>query len=198
MTSNIGTKEAKQRGPGIGFTSSEKDMTKSIIDKELGKKFPPEFINRIDDVIYFNALTKDNIKSIIDIEVGLFSKRLNDNGIELNMSDSAKDFLFEKGYSDTFGARQLRRTLQKYIQDEISIKIITKEIKSGDVVIVSKSETEDKLVFEAGISENVIDELEVVQSDVLQLESEITTGVDVMTEDKPKRKYTKKKDTDNI
>lgn len=145
MTSNIGSKESKLRGAGIGFNSDKQVMSKSIVEKELKKKFSPEFLNRIDEVVHFDSLSKDNIKSIIDIELDNFRNRLIDNNIDIELDETAKDFIFEKGWDEDMGARPLKRAIQKYIQDEVSIKIITKEVVNGDKIIIAKSQTEDKL-----------------------------------------------------
>jgi len=147
MTSNIGSKEAKARGNGIGFGFEKGQMSKGVVDKELKRKFAPEFLNRIDEIISFNSLDKENIKNIIDIEIAKFISRLKDNGIELELDETTKDFLFEKGWDEEMGARPLKRAIQKYIEDEISVKLITKEIKSGDKVRVVKSLTEENLEF---------------------------------------------------
>ena len=147
MTSNIGSREAKLRGSGIGFSTEKGSMSKSIIEKELKRKFAPEFINRIDEIINFNSLDKDNIKSIIDIELSKFVKRLSDTGIIVELDETTKDFLFEKGWDADMGARPLKRAIQKYIEDEMSVKMLTKEIKIGDKIKVVKSLTDDNLEF---------------------------------------------------
>lgn len=145
MTSNIGSKESKLRGGGIGFNSDKQIMGKSIVEKELKKKFSPEFLNRIDEVVHFDSLDKNNIRKIIDIEISNFKNRLVDNNIDFELDDTAKDFILEKGWDEDMGARPLKRAIQKYIQDEISLKIITKDIKSGDKVFISHKENSDKL-----------------------------------------------------
>ena len=147
MTSNIGSREAKLRGNGIGFSREEGVMSKSIIDKELKKKFAPEFLNRIDEVVSFNSLGKEQIKNIIDIEVAKFIVKLKDLNIEIELDETTKDFLFEKGWDAENGARPLKRAIQKYIEDEISVKMITKEVKKGDKIKIVKSLSEDKLEF---------------------------------------------------
>jgi ATP-dependent Clp protease ATP-binding subunit ClpC len=147
MTSNIGSREAKLRGNGIGFSKEEGTMSKSIIDKELKKKFAPEFLNRIDEIISFNSLGKEEIKNIIDIEISKFVARLKDNNIEIELDDTTKDFLFEKGWDAEMGARPLKRAIQKYIEDEIAVKLLMKELRPNDRVKIIKSLTEDKLEF---------------------------------------------------
>lgn len=147
MTSNIGSKEAKASGGGIGFNIDKAVTSKSIVEKELKKRFTPEFLNRVDETVYFNPLSEDNIKSIIDIELNKFNKRLDESNITLELDETAKDFIFEMGWDEDMGARPLKRAIQKYIQDEISVMIITKEVESGDKLTAMKSLTEDKLEF---------------------------------------------------
>lgn len=147
MTSNIGSREASSRGGGIGFTSDKNVMSKSIIEKALKSKFAPEFLNRIDNIVSFNSLDKDNIKTIIELELEGFIGKLTENGIGIELDDTTKEFLFEKGWDEDMGARPLKRAIQKYIEDEISVMLITKEIKSGDIIQVTKSLSEDKLEF---------------------------------------------------
>lgn len=149
MTSNIGSREAKIRGKGIGFNSNKDggSLSKSIIEKQIKNKFAPEFLNRIDEIINFNSLDKENIKSIIDIELNKFSKKIEELGISIELTDESKEFLFEKGWDADMGARPLKRAIQKYIEDEISIKIITKEIKKGDKIKIVKSLDDDILDF---------------------------------------------------
>jgi ATP-dependent Clp protease ATP-binding subunit ClpC len=148
MTSNVGTKEAKLRGSGIGFTDSKVLMNRSIIEGELKKKFAPEFLNRIDEVVFFESLSKDNIKKIIDIELEKFLKKLNDSGISLELDETAKDYLFLKGWDENYGARPLKRAIQKYIIDEMSMMLLMKEIKSGDKIkAVKATSDDDKLEF---------------------------------------------------
>jgi len=149
MTSNVGSREAKARGGGIGFTDNSDQVTAGILERELKKKFSPEFLNRIDNIVQFDPLGKEQIKTIIDLELDNFIKRLQDNGLELILDDTAKDFLFEKGWDADLGARPLKRAIQKYIEDEISIKLIMKEFNEGDTIKVYKSadKEEDSLTF---------------------------------------------------
>jgi ATP-dependent Clp protease ATP-binding subunit ClpC len=148
MTSNIGSREAKARGGGIGFIDNKTAMNKSIVSKELKKKFPPEFLNRVDEVVHFESLTKDHIKSIIELELFSFISRLTDRNIEMTLDESAVNFLIEKGWDEEMGARPLRRAIQRYIEDEISVKLIMKEIVSGDKLTVLKAlGDEEKLEF---------------------------------------------------
>jgi len=137
MTSNAGSRKVKDFGTGIGFSSSarsesvQKDKN-DVIDKELKKIFSPEFLNRIDEVIMFNSLGKDQIGKIVDVEVKSTIQRLKDIGYEINITQSLKDYLFEQGYDENFGARPLKRAIQKYIEDYITDAIINEEVKVGD------------------------------------------------------------------
>ena len=135
MTSNAGSRKLKDFGTGIGFSlksdNSQKDKN-DVIDKELKKLFAPEFLNRIDEVIMFNSLTKENIGNIVDVEVKSTLERLKEIGYEVNITPSLKDYLFEKGYDPDYGARPLKRAIQKNIEDKITDAIINEEVKVGD------------------------------------------------------------------
>ena len=148
MTSNVGSREAKNRGAGIGFNTSKSEMNNTIVDKALKDKFAPEFLNRIDEIINFNALTEDNIKSIINLELNKFIKKVNENGLELIFDDSAKEFLFTKGWDEDMGARPLKRAIQKYVEDEISLLYMTGVVKIGYTIKVSKNTEKDELSFD--------------------------------------------------
>jgi len=137
MTSNAGSRKVKDFGTGIGFSlntdDSQKDKNK-VIDKELKKIFSPEFLNRIDEVIMFNSLTKENIGNIVDVEIKSTIQRLKEIGYEIHITKSLKDYLFENGYDEEYGARPLKRSIQKNIEDNITDAIINEEIKVGDRV----------------------------------------------------------------
>lgn len=148
MTSNVGSRESKNRGAGIGFNTSKSEMNNTIVDKALKDKFAPEFLNRIDDIINFNALTEYNIKSIINLELNKFIKKVNENGLELIFDDSAKEFLFTKGWDEDMGARPLKRAIQKYVEDEISLLYMTGIVKIGYTIKVSKNTEKDELSFD--------------------------------------------------
>ena len=142
MTSNIGARELKEFGQGIGFNTSAKqknsqDNTKAIIEKALKRSFSPEFLNRIDDIIIFNNLNKENINQIIDIEINSLLKRIKTLGYTIKISKEAKDFIADKGFDDKFGARPLKRAIQKYFEDPLSEEIINAQIKEGDTIKVS-------------------------------------------------------------
>lgn len=141
MTSNIGTRQLKDFGAGVGFNTSARkqsgnELAKSVIQKALKNAFAPEFLNRIDDVILFNQLTQDDIHKIIDIELkGLYS-RVEQLGYKLKINPKAKDFIAGKGYDVQYGARPLKRAIQKYLEDEMAEVILKAEIIEGDQLTV--------------------------------------------------------------
>ena len=133
MTSNIGSRKLKDFGSGIGFNFGDDQKNKNdVINKELKKHFSPEFLNRVDETIIFNPLTKENIGSIVDVEIKTTIHRLKDIGYEITITQSLKDYLFEQGYDEEYGARPLKRAIQKYIEDRITDAIINEEVKVGD------------------------------------------------------------------
>ncbi len=145
MTSNIGSRQLKDFGTGVGFSTSAREaekaeMERDVIEKALKKSFAPEFLNRIDDIIYFNSLQRDDIHKIIDIELkGLF-KRIRTMGYEITIDDAAKDYLVKKGWDAQFGARPLKRAIQRYIEDDLAEEIIKADILAGNTIhITTKS-----------------------------------------------------------
>jgi ATP-dependent Clp protease ATP-binding subunit ClpC len=152
MTSNIGTRELKDFGSGVGFKSpssesSPNDYARSVIQKALKKAFAPEFLNRIDDIVMFNSLTRDHIHKIIDIELkGLF-ERIHNLGYNIQLSSAAKDFVAEKGYDIQYGARPLKRAIQKHLEDEMAEVIIKSEIQVGDTILVGYSKKSDEITI---------------------------------------------------
>ena len=152
MTSNIGVRQLKDFGTGVGFTTTsklenEEEANKAVIEKALKKTFSPEFLNRIDDVVIFNSLSKDNIFHIIDILMKGVMKRLTNLGFSLELTEKAKSFLADKGYDVQFGARPLHRAIQKYLEDPLAEEILNMQIKSGDVLIADVNEESSKLFF---------------------------------------------------
>ena len=150
MTSNIGARQLKDFGQGVGFGTAAKisqadDNSKSIIENALKKAFAPEFLNRIDDVIVFNALEKHDIDLIIEIELKKLYARVKELGYNLNLSDRAKAFIAEKGFDKQFGARPLKRAIQKYVEDALAEEIITSKITSGDEIYMDLDETSQEL-----------------------------------------------------
>jgi ATP-dependent Clp protease ATP-binding subunit ClpC len=152
MTSNIGARQLKDFGAGVGFATqakvgAEDENTKSVIEKALKRTFSPEFLNRIDDVIIFNSLTKEHIYTIIDITMKSVLKRLENLGFSLELTDEAKGFLAEKGYDQQFGARPLHRAIQKYLEDPLAEEILNMNIHNGDVLIADLDKENQKLIF---------------------------------------------------
>ena len=154
LTSNIGTRQISEFGHGIGFDTSAKkatrdEQTKSILQKALQKTFAPEFLNRIDDVIMFNSLSKEDIHKIIDLELKGLYTRVNSLGFELKITNAAKDFIAERGFDANFGARPLKRAIQKYLEDPMAEILIRANLSEGDTIYVgfnqAKSEIKIKL-----------------------------------------------------
>lgn len=148
LTSNIGTRQLKEFGDGVGFgTSAKKDTAderaKSTIENAMKKTFAPEFLNRIDDIIVFNSLSREDIYNIIDIELEKLYKRLSDLGYDLQLTEEAKNFIAEKGFDKDFGARPLKRAIQKYIEDPMAEEIINSEISEGDKLLLDLNEAKD-------------------------------------------------------
>jgi ATP-dependent Clp protease ATP-binding subunit ClpC len=140
MTSNIGTRQLKEFGKGIGFSQpgqSNTDYTKGVIQKALTRTFAPEFINRIDDVIHFEQLSKESILQIIDLELVSFHQRVENLGYLLTISDDAKKFIAAEGYDVQFGARPLKRAIQKYLEDELAELILGGNLKQGDRITIN-------------------------------------------------------------
>ena len=150
MTSNVGARQVKDFGKGLGFeTASQKaqssDIEKSVIEKELKKIFSPEFLNRVDDIVIFNALEKKDIRKIVDIELSKLTKRIDDLGYKIEISNSAKDFIVEKGFDRKYGARPLNRAIQKYIEDLLAENVVTNKIKEGDKILIDKLKEKKEL-----------------------------------------------------
>ena len=150
MTSNIGVKKIQDFGSGVGFgttakKSQEDSFTKKTIINALQKKFAPEFLNRIDEVIIFNALSKENIHKIIDIELSKLYQRIEELGYKIKLSKKAKDFLAEKGYDKKYGARPLKRTIQKHVEDLIASEILNSMINEGDTINIDHSSGKEEL-----------------------------------------------------
>ena len=142
MTSNIGARDVQDFGAGIGFetksrTDNINENLNSTIDKALQRTFNPEFINRLDDIIIFNSLTKDDLYKIIDINLQKLYLKANEIGYSIKLTDKAKDFLIEKGYNPKYGARPLERAIQKYLEDVIAEEILSGELKKGDIIIAN-------------------------------------------------------------
>jgi len=149
MTSNIGTRELKDFGQGVGFATKARqdaanEYSKGVIHKALKRAFAPEFLNRIDDVVLFNTLSKEDIYKIIDIELKGLYDRVFALGFGIKLSDSAKDYVLEKGYDIQYGARPLKRAIQKYLEDPMAETIIKSNLVEGDTMMVDfDKETEE-------------------------------------------------------
>ena len=152
MTSNIGARQLKDFGEGVGFATASKhehqdEANKAVIEKALKRTFSPEFLNRIDDIVIFNSLSKDHIFQIIDILMTSVMKRLTNLGFNLELTPEAKEFIADKGYDQQFGARPLHRAIQKYLEDPLAEEILSMNIKQGDVVVADLDKEKSKLVF---------------------------------------------------
>ena len=150
MTSNVGARQVKDFGKGLGFeTASQKaqssDIEKNVIEKELKKIFSPEFLNRVDDIVIFNALEKKEIRKIVEIELSKLLKRIDNLGYKIEISNSAKDFLVEKGFDRKYGARPLNRAIQKYVEDLLAENVVTNKIKEGDKILIDKLKEKKEL-----------------------------------------------------
>ena len=148
MTSNIGARQVKDFGKGLGFeTASQKaqssDIEKSVIEKELKKIFSPEFLNRVDDIVIFNALEKEDIRKIVDIELSKLIKRIDNLGIKSKYL-ILQGFLVEKGFDRKYGA-PLNRAIQKYIEDLLAENVVTNKIKEGDKILIDKIKEKKEL-----------------------------------------------------
>lgn len=152
MTSNIGVRQLKEFGDGVGFATATRmqnaeENNKAVIEKALKRTFSPEFLNRIDDVVVFNALNKENIFNIIDILMKGVAKRLQNLGFSLELTTEAKEFIGDKGYDVQYGARPLHRAIQKYLEDPLAEEILNMTIKEGDTLIADLDKESGKLTF---------------------------------------------------
>jgi ATP-dependent Clp protease ATP-binding subunit ClpC len=152
MTSNIGADLLKKQG-SIGFKSPEfstdyKDMKTRLLE-EVKKTFKPEFINRVDEIVVFQRLTREDLEKIIEIEVDQLRKRLSERDIEIQLDQKAKDFLINKGFDQMYGARPLKRTIQRYLEDPLAEEMIAKRVRPNEIVHVTVKDDEH-LLFEQG------------------------------------------------
>lgn len=152
MTSNIGARQLKDFGQGVGFGTAAKKAQedshhKSVIESALKKAFAPEFLNRIDDVIVFNPLEREHIHKIIDIELDKLFARIKDIGYNLKLSVKAKDYIAEKGFDKQYGARPLKRAIQKYIEDALAEEIVNSKLEEGDSIQMDLDKKNDELTI---------------------------------------------------
>ncbi|MBO4581879.1 MAG: ATP-dependent Clp protease ATP-binding subunit [Bacteroidales bacterium] len=151
MTSNVGSRQLKDFGQGVGFTTNarqenyKKDIQRTIEDA-ISKQFAPEFINRIDDIIFFNSLSKEDIYKIIDVELKHLYQKLNDINIQISLSEPIKDFIADKGWSSQYGARPLKRAIQQYIEDVLAEEIVNESIHNGDSLLIDYNSQEEKVI----------------------------------------------------
>ncbi len=150
MTSNIGARQLQDFGTGVGFgtkarSENDQENMKGVIQNALKKAFAPEFLNRIDDVVIFNSLSKDDILKIIDIELEKLFGRINNLGYQIQLTTKAKNYIADKGFDEKYGARPLNRAIQKYIEDPLAEEIIQKSIKEGDVIKLDYKIKEDQI-----------------------------------------------------
>ncbi len=150
MTSNIGARQLADFGTGVGFgtksqTDNKVENSKAVVQAALRKAFSPEFLNRVDDMIMFNSLTRENIHLIIDLELEKLYERINDLGYTIEMTEAAKDYIVEKGYDEKFGARPLKRAIQKLIEDPLAEEIVNSHLNEGDTIKVDKKEGDSEL-----------------------------------------------------
>ncbi|MDM1049065.1 MULTISPECIES: ATP-dependent Clp protease ATP-binding subunit [Sphingobacterium] len=150
MTSNIGARQLKEFGQGVGFTTAAKadqadSHSRGVIETALKRAFAPEFLNRVDDVIVFNSLNKEHIFKIIDIELKSLFTRIEGLGHKITLTEKAKNYIAEKGYDSNFGARPLKRAIQKYLEDPIAEEILKGELKSGEAILVDFDEAKSEI-----------------------------------------------------
>ena len=150
MTSNIGARDLKDFGTGIGFSTASKrenadEQMKATIQSALRKAFSPEFLNRLDDVIVFNSLEREDIHKIIDLSLAKVFERIKTLGYKVQLTEKAKDFLAIKGYDKQYGARPLNRAIQKYLEDLVAEEILKGEVAQDDVILADHEEGKDEL-----------------------------------------------------
>jgi ATP-dependent Clp protease ATP-binding subunit ClpC len=152
MTSNLGARQVKDFGNGVGFgteavKSQESKNIRGTIEKSLKKAFSPEFLNRVDEIVIFNSLEKEDLKKIIDIELQTLVKRTNELGYKIKISKKALNFLCEKGYDKKYGARPLKRAIQKYVEDLLADEIVKSKLNIGDAIIMDWDGDSDYLTM---------------------------------------------------
>ena len=151
MTSNVGVRKLQEFGTGLGFNTKSKQSIEETIKEdtllnELKKQFPPEFLNRLDDVIIFKTLTKEQIGKIVELEIDKLKERVVEIGYTLQINKTTKDYLVEQGYHKEYGARPLNRAIQQYIEDPVSEEILSGRVELGQTIKVSYSKTKEKIL----------------------------------------------------
>ncbi len=150
MTSNIGTKKLKEFGTGVGFeTESKKNeedkLSSDVLKKSLSKKFSPEFLNRIDEIVVFNQLSMSNIEEIVLLEINNFVERLKEIDYKISFDKNILKFITNKGFDKDFGARPIKRAIQKYIEDPLAKKIVEGKIKKGDSIKITHAKSSNEI-----------------------------------------------------
>jgi ATP-dependent Clp protease ATP-binding subunit ClpC len=150
MTSNIGARQVKDFGTGVGFETSNmksqaSDIERGVIESSLKKTFAPEFLNRVDDIVIFNTLEKEDIDKIVEIELAKLTKRVEKLGFKITLTKAAKVFIADKGYDKKYGARPLNRAIQKYIEDLLAESVVNNKIEDDDEIIIDHSKGKEKL-----------------------------------------------------
>ena len=150
MTSNVGSRQLKDFGTGVGFSMAtdeeNKEMARGVITKALNKTFPPEFLNRIDEIITFDQLSKEVINRIVDLEIAPVRSRIEAMSFHLTITDAAKEFIASKGYDVQYGARPLRRAVQTYVEDEVAEVMMNHKLQANDVIVLDYNSEESKIV----------------------------------------------------
>ena len=150
MTSNIGARQLADFGTGVGFgtsaqSSQKEENSKIVVQNALRKAFSPEFLNRVDDMVMFKSLSRDDIHKIIDLELEKLYGRINELGYSIEISKSAKDFIVDKGYDEKFGARPLKRAIQKYVEDPLAEEIVKTNLQEGDSIKIDMKKGAEEL-----------------------------------------------------
>ena len=150
MTSNIGTRKLKEFGTGVGFDTDykrkdENKLSSEVLKKSLSKKFSPEFLNRIDEIVFFNQLSSVEIEKIAKIEISNFVNRLKEIDYDVKIDNKVYKFISVKGFDKEFGARPIKRAIQKYLEDPLAKKIVNSEVKKGDKIEISHKSNSEAL-----------------------------------------------------
>ena len=159
MTSNVGSRQLTEFGTGVGFNTGSRQASKAeesrkVVENAVRKQFAPEFLNRIDDIIVFNPLERESIHKIIDIELKHALQRLEEMEIRLSLTEESKNFLVDNGWNAQYGARPLKRAIQRYVEDLLSDEIISGNVKRGDYVELVVNEEKSALSLRQAVPES--------------------------------------------
>jgi len=168
MTSNLGTEYVRRSG-SLGFLSNRGDAEErqahEKIEKELKKTFRPEFLNRIDEIITFSPLSLEQMSQIVDLQMKEVQERLDESGLHVELTDAAREWLAKEGYDPAFGARPLRRALQKHVESPLSVRLLSGEFSAGDTILVDADPEEDMLIFRDNREPIPAEELDTVSTE---------------------------------